>query len=96
MSHKISKKDLLKLLTNIYFYYVYADFGRLKALFQATLIIVITFLRGQDSNIHLIKRLQNFVECERLKPPHAAPTNDIRGVFQKEAPIEENFNEFKK
>ncbi|MHA1610481.1 MAG: hypothetical protein ACTSYU_00390 [Promethearchaeota archaeon] len=78
MSQKISKQELLKLLTNLYFYYVYADFGRLKALFQATLIILISFLRGQESNVHIIKRLQNFVEFEKLKPPHAAPINDFK------------------
>lgn len=72
----ISRKKILQLLNSLYFYYINADFPRLKALFQATLILVMTFLRADELNETWFERIQNFIDFEKDQPPHAAPLND--------------------
>ncbi|WP_371803193.1 hypothetical protein [Candidatus Lokiarchaeum ossiferum] len=69
------KKKLLKLIQNVYFYAIYANYPLLKNLFNYVIHIVIKLLSFNEIDKISCEMLENFVSIEKQKPPHALPSN---------------------
>lgn len=69
------KKKLLKLIQNVHFYAIYANFPLLKNLFNYFTHIFIKLLSFNEIDEISCEMLEDFISIEKLKPPHALPSN---------------------
>ena len=73
--HFQEKKKVLEILDEVNFYSVYADFSQLKANFNYVISLFRKLLRFNEIDEYVLEMLNNFVEIEKIKPPHAMPDN---------------------